>query len=333
MSGLEDVEPIVGIACRRMKRNDEVLSLGEVRGDPGIFRELGRRVEIPSEDRTEGKMKVGELISNERRREEGSDDLVVLGSQMSEKALERSRKDLSEPTLSPGLFNLFGFSLREPLLALLPLLLLSRFDPVDEVVVRRISRVCSGREVVHRSEGEVSKVGKLCRLELDLEVSSLVSLDALLAVAGLLDLCEIVRDGCSVSDGELSNPSSTLFPDLPFDVEETEFGIEEGDEVGGTMDVDGFPEEGKSEGSEGFGGEEEGGRSLGWDLDGLEEVGEDLGEDVERELRKGHLREEGMKEGREEMVVGESQLRTPSLPSSFQSSILGHNWPEKCSRL
>lgn len=78
-----------------------------------------------------------------------------------------------------------------------------------------------------------------------MDSSSLVSFDAHLALGGLLDLDGIVRDSCSFPQAQLPDPLPSMLPNLAFGVKETRLAIEEGDEVGGTMDRDGPPEEGR----------------------------------------------------------------------------------------
>lgn len=105
-----------------------------------------------------------------------------------------------------------------------------------------------------------------------------------------------------------------MLPNLAFGVEQTRLAIEEGDEVRGTVDRDGPPEEGEGELSERFRREEERSGSSGRDFEGSEEVREDLGEDVEREVREGHpCLGEKRKRGKEGEGGSRGQLRV--LPS------------------
>ena len=111
-------------------------------------------------------------------------------------------------------------------------------------------------------EGEGSKVGKLDGGEFDVEVVDSLWIDVSLLLERLIDLCDIVGNDGFLSQRQLPDPLSTLLPDLPFGVEESELGSEEGDEVRRSMDRDGSPEERKSEVSDSFGSQEKRGRAF-----------------------------------------------------------------------
>ena len=105
------------------------------------------------------------------------------------------------------------------------------------------------------------EVGKPDGREFDVEVVLSRRVDVSISLERSIDLLEIVRYDGVVPELQLSDPFSTIHSRLPFGVEEPDLGREEGDEVGGSFDCDGPPEEGKSKLSDAFGGEEEGGRA------------------------------------------------------------------------